>query len=71
MAKGVGGDWHLKLHVFVTPEIPVVTPDLAPGLSQRMWSPTTSTLICGERDAVLVGSLLTIKQATALVTRAP
>jgi glyoxylase-like metal-dependent hydrolase (beta-lactamase superfamily II) len=31
-----------------------------------MWPPTSSTLIFGERDAVLVDALITVPQATAL-----
>ena len=61
-------DMDLRWDVFVTPAIPVVeTPDLlAPGEKQRMWSPTSATLIYGKRDAVLVDALLTVAQAHAL-----
>ncbi|HEY4387370.1 MAG TPA: hypothetical protein VGN34_23190, partial [Ktedonobacteraceae bacterium] len=57
-----------ELHwdVFVTPGIPIETPDLPPGIQRRMWSPTSATLIYGERDAVLVDTLLTIEQVHAL-----
>ncbi len=57
----------LKWEVFVTPGIPVVTSDLPPGSKQRLWSPTSSTLIYGKRDAVLVDAFVTIEQTKALV----
>ncbi len=60
-------DMPLNWDVFVTPGIPTVTSDLPPGTQQRMWSPTSSTLIYGKRDAVLVDALLTAEQADALV----
>ena len=56
----------LNWDVFVTPGIPVATPDLPPGTQQRLWSPISATLIYGERDAVLVDALLTVAQAHAL-----
>ena len=59
----------LDLHwdVFVTPGIPTVTSDLPPGTTQQMWSPISSTLIYGKRDAVLVDAFITVEQAGALV----
>jgi glyoxylase-like metal-dependent hydrolase (beta-lactamase superfamily II) len=62
-------DRDLRLHwdVFVTPGIPVVISDLPPRMTQRMWSPISATLVYGQRDAVLVDALLTVKQAHALV----
>jgi glyoxylase-like metal-dependent hydrolase (beta-lactamase superfamily II) len=57
----------LKWDVFVTPGIPVVIIDLPPGTKQRLWSPTSSTLIYGKRDAVLVDAFITIEQTNALV----
>jgi glyoxylase-like metal-dependent hydrolase (beta-lactamase superfamily II) len=59
-------DSALHWDVFVTPGIPVVTSDLPPGTQQRLWSPTSATLIYGQRDAVLVDALLTVEQAHAL-----
>ena len=56
----------LSWAVFVTPGIPIVTSDLPPGTKQRMWSPISSTLISGKRDAVLVDAFPTIEQARAL-----
>lgn len=56
---------HLKWGVFVAPSIPVVTSDLAPGELDRPWSPISSTLIYGSRDAVVVDSFITQEQAQA------
>ena len=56
---------HLKWDVFVTPSIPVVAPDIAPGEHERPWPPISSTLIYGVRDAVLVDSFITLEQARA------
>ena len=61
------GDIELHWDVFVTPGIPVVISDLPPGTKQRMWSPISSTLISGKRDAVLVDAFITVEQAGALV----
>jgi glyoxylase-like metal-dependent hydrolase (beta-lactamase superfamily II) len=55
----------LKWDVFVTPSIPVVTTDFAPGEHERPWPPISSTLIYGARDAVLVDSFITVEQARA------
>src|SRR5213593_3073236 len=57
----------LNWDVFVTPGIPTVTSDLPPGTTQQMWSPISSTLISGKRDAVLVDAFITVEQADALV----
>ena len=53
-----------RLHweVFVSGAIPVVTDDFPPGASEVKWSPISSTLISGERDAVLVDTAITIDQ---------
>jgi glyoxylase-like metal-dependent hydrolase (beta-lactamase superfamily II) len=56
----------LNWKVFVTPAVPTVSDDLPPGETVRMWSPTSSILIYGERDAILVDTLATTAQATAL-----
>jgi len=58
-------DTHLKWDVFVTPSIPVVTTDFAPGEHERPWPPISSTLIYGSRDAVVVDSFITQEQARA------
>ena len=60
-------DIPLSWAVFVTPGIPMVTSDLPPGVKHGMWSPISSTLIYGKRDAVLVDAFITIEQADALV----
>ena len=62
---------HLKWSTFVTPSIPVVTTDFAPGEQERPWPPTSSTLIYGLRDAVLVDSFITLEQACALEPTIP
>ena len=56
---------HLKYDVFVTPSIPVVTTDFAPGEHERPWPPISSTLIYGSRDAVVVDSFISLEQARA------
>src|SRR5271167_2533877 len=56
----------LKWKIFVTPGVPTVFDDLPPGETVRMWSPTSSILLYGERDAILVDTLTTTAQATAL-----
>lgn len=56
---------HPKWDVFVTPSIPVVTNDLAPGERERPWPPISSTLIYGSRNAVVVDSFITQQQASA------
>ena len=52
-----GSSTHLKWNTFVTPSIPVVAPDVAPGEAARPWPPISSTLVYGVRDAVLVDLL--------------
>src|ERR1700758_1027331 len=56
----------LNWKVFVTPAVATVHDDLPPGETARMWSPISSILIHGERDAVLVDTPTTAAQATAL-----
>jgi len=56
----------LNWKVFVTPAVATVSDDLPPGETVRMWSPTSSILIHGEREAILVDTLTTTAQATAL-----
>jgi glyoxylase-like metal-dependent hydrolase (beta-lactamase superfamily II) len=60
-------DIPLNWDVFVTPGIPTLTSDLPPGAKQQMWSPISSTLIYGRRDAVLVDAFITVEQTAALV----
>jgi glyoxylase-like metal-dependent hydrolase (beta-lactamase superfamily II) len=57
----------LQWEVFVSAQIPVVTNDFAPGASGMKWSPISSTLISGKRDAVLVDTAITIDQNQKLV----
>jgi glyoxylase-like metal-dependent hydrolase (beta-lactamase superfamily II) len=56
----------LKWDVFLAPSIPAITNDLPPDEKQRPWPPISSTLISGERDAVLVDAPITVEQARAL-----
>jgi glyoxylase-like metal-dependent hydrolase (beta-lactamase superfamily II) len=55
----------LSYDVFVAPEKPFTDPPPRVG-DPPAWDPTTSTLIFGARDAVLVDSLMTVREATAL-----
>src|SRR6266478_1929834 len=56
----------LKWDVFVSSQIPAVTTDVPPGVTEMKWSPISSTLISGERDAVLVDTFITVEQNRAL-----
>jgi glyoxylase-like metal-dependent hydrolase (beta-lactamase superfamily II) len=56
----------LRWNVFLAPSIPAVASDLPPGEKQRPWPPISSTLISGERDAVLVDTPITVEQARSL-----
>ena len=56
----------LRWDVFLTPSMPAIAIDLPPGEKERPWPPISSTLISGERDAVLVDTPITIEQARAL-----
>src|SRR5260370_4822552 len=56
----------LTWEVLLAPSIPAITSDLPPGEKQRPWPPISSTLISGERDAVLVDTPITVEQARAL-----
>ncbi|KAK4065626.1 hypothetical protein Trihar35433_7746 [Trichoderma harzianum] len=55
----------LRADVFTTPSIPFAIPGGKPG-QQSYWSPTTATLISGEREAILVDTLWTVQQANNL-----
>ena len=57
----------LQWDVFVSGQIPVVTGDFPPGANEVKWSPISSTLISGKRDAVLVDTAITIDQNQKLV----
>jgi glyoxylase-like metal-dependent hydrolase (beta-lactamase superfamily II) len=56
----------LNWDVLVTPGIPNATNDLPPGMKQAVFPAIASTLIYGDRDAVLVDAFMTVKQAYAL-----
>ena len=43
--------------VFLAPSIRAIAPDVPPGETARPWPPISSTLISGERDAVLVDTI--------------
>ena len=55
----------LRYAVFVAPEKPLRGPPPEVG-DPPMWDPTTATLIYGDRDAVLVDALCTVREANAL-----
>ncbi len=60
--KGPSLNWE----VFVTPGIPIVTPDRPPDLQETFFQAMASTLIYGTSDAVLVDAYMTVKQANEL-----
>jgi glyoxylase-like metal-dependent hydrolase (beta-lactamase superfamily II) len=66
MSTGVSVKTAFKWDVFVAKR-QGLTRDLPPGKEELMWVPGSATLIHGEKDAVLVDTLLTIEQAKALV----
>ncbi|MDG4823931.1 MBL fold metallo-hydrolase [Asanoa sp. WMMD1127] len=49
----------LSYETYVAPAKPVVSDDVPAGETREVWSPTSATLIHGEREAVLVDALLT------------
>src|ERR1700689_5253397 len=51
---------------FVTPGIPIVTPDRPPAIKETYFQAMAATLIYGATDAVLVDAFMTVKQSTAL-----
>src|SRR5260370_987424 len=57
----------LTWEVLLAPSIPAIAPDVPPGETERPWPPISSTLISGERDAVLVDTPITVEQSRALV----
>ena len=56
----------LKWEVFVTLGIPIVTRDRPAGVQGTFFQAIASTLIYGDKDAVLVDAYMTTKQANAL-----
>jgi glyoxylase-like metal-dependent hydrolase (beta-lactamase superfamily II) len=59
-------DGLLSWDVFVTPGLPIVTPDKPPDVPVTYFQATAATLIYGARDAVLVDAFMTVAQANAL-----
>jgi glyoxylase-like metal-dependent hydrolase (beta-lactamase superfamily II) len=57
----------LKWESFLTSGIPTATPNPPPGEKRRFFSPVSSTLIYGQRDAVLVDTFITVDQNDVLV----
>lgn len=58
---------HLEFDVFVSSQIPAVTGDLPPGITEMKWSPISSTFISGKRDGVLVDTAITVEQNQKLM----
>src|SRR6202051_3950399 len=56
----------LQWNVF-TMKRPGLVRDLPPGKEELMWVANSSTLICGERDAILVDTFLTTEQSQTLL----
>jgi glyoxylase-like metal-dependent hydrolase (beta-lactamase superfamily II) len=56
----------LTWNTYISPVVAIATNDFPPGFSERTWSPISSVLISGERDAVLVDPPLTVDQADAV-----
>jgi len=56
----------LTWDVFLAPSILAIAPDVPPVETARPWPPISSTLISGERDAVLVDTPITVEQSRAL-----
>jgi glyoxylase-like metal-dependent hydrolase (beta-lactamase superfamily II) len=56
----------LTYDVFVTPGLPIVTPDRPPGVTETFFQASAATLISAARDAVLVDAFMTAAQANAL-----
>jgi glyoxylase-like metal-dependent hydrolase (beta-lactamase superfamily II) len=56
----------LTYQTYTSDPVPMNTKDLVPNGDRRMFSPLTTTLISGERDAVLVDPPMTIDQSRRL-----
>src|SRR5713101_2801358 len=65
-SEGTTHKMSLSWDVFLASSIPAITSDLPPGEKQRLWPPISSTLISGERDAVLIDAPITVEQARSL-----
>jgi glyoxylase-like metal-dependent hydrolase (beta-lactamase superfamily II) len=64
-ASSAGGTPLLKYRVF-TATRPGLNRDVPPGKESLMWVANSSTLIYGERDAVLIDTFLTVEQSNGL-----
>ena len=64
MAEGNHKKAVLQSSVFVTKR-PGLNRELPPGYESLAWVPNSSTLIYGERDAVLVDTFLTVEASQA------
>ncbi|NMO93876.1 MBL fold metallo-hydrolase [Actinomycetospora sp. TBRC 11914] len=53
----------------LSPSIPTAVTDLPPDLDVRVWSPIATTLLGGEREAVVVDPPLTVAQSASVVER--
>jgi glyoxylase-like metal-dependent hydrolase (beta-lactamase superfamily II) len=56
----------LKWEVFVTPGIPIAMAERPAGVRETVFQAMASTLIYGQRDAILVDAFMTVEQAGAL-----
>ena len=56
----------LRADVFLTTMIPVANTGTLPNGVTPLWQPTSSTLISGKKDAVLIDAALTVTQAASL-----
>ena len=56
----------LNINVFTAPEKPMVAERVRPFGPPPAFDPSTSTLIFGENDAVLIDTLMTVAEAEAL-----
>ena len=56
----------LAWSTYVAPSKPVAFEHPAPRETRETWSPTSATLIYGDRDALLVDALLTLDEGRAL-----
>src|SRR5712692_11738146 len=66
MSKTTAKDEPLKWEVFVTPGIPIASTSRPAGVQETHFQAMASTLIYGQRDAVLVDAFMTVEQAGAL-----
>jgi len=60
-------DSSLNWDIFIAPSINYISSYLPPKEKQAIWSPISSTLIYGKKDAILVDTPITIEQTNALI----